>query len=88
MATEVAAEPIQVTVETTQEKDNTTERETVTEDVISDEEEVEGGLREDRGPRDVIKIRVLEYSKTQDDTDFSYTLEVSYRYHGNSMLSW
>ena len=55
--------------------------ETVVE-VAGDEEE-EGG--EERGPRDNIRVRVLEYTKSSDD--FSYTMEVSC--HVISMvLSW
>ena len=58
------------------------EREEEEEEEEKEEEEEEGGRGEAAsGPRDHIKVRVLEYQKTEDD--YSYTMEVG----GASLLS-
>ena len=44
------------------------------------EEERGCGEEGERGPRDVIKVRVLAYHKTEED--FFYNIEVGY-HHGN-----
>ena len=50
-----------------------TNREVLTEEDISDGE---GGTSSDQqGPRDIIKVKVLEYFKTETN-DFSFTVEV------------
>ena len=51
------------------------EGEEVKEDEVCEEEE--GGGTEDRGPSDVITVRVLAYSKTEEDIVYNIEVGVS-----------
>ena len=53
------------------------------EEVVSDGEGEGGVADEEKGPSDVIKVRVLAYHKTEEDV--FYNIEVGMSSHGNTV---